>query len=76
MKTPAKKRKTARRSVRKTRQKRLVEKAIESIGSKLETNEVKGTMGDLIRLLQFQKEMDGEEPREIEVKWVAEESNE
>ena len=75
MKTPGKKTQAARKRRRKKSQATLVEAAIENIGSKLETNEVKGTVGDLIRLLQFKKEMQSGEPRKIEVKWIGDESS-
>lgn len=56
--------------------KKLVDKAIQNIGSKLETDEVKGTYSDLIRLLQLKKELQAESPREVQVKWVEEKSSE
>ncbi len=48
----------------------LIRKAISNIESKLETNEVKATIGDFIRLLQLEKELQVEEPRDIKVTWV------
>ena len=48
----------------------LVKKAIKSFEKKLDSEEVKATVGDFIRLLQLQREMDGDEPREIKVTWV------
>jgi hypothetical protein len=48
----------------------LIEKAIHSIEDKLESNELKATIGDFIRLLQLQKELQDEQPREIKVTWV------
>ena len=59
---------------RKPSQKELVEQAIQNIGSKVEKDEVKGTVGDLIRLLEFQKKLEEEEPKNIEVKWVDDKS--
>jgi hypothetical protein len=61
---------------RKKSQKKLVDQAIQNIGSKLESDEVKGTVGDLIRLIQLKKELDGETPRKIEVQWVGDKSSE
>ncbi len=52
----------------------LVRKAIQNIEEKLDSNEVKATIGDFIRLLQMEKELEVEEPRDIKVTWV--ESNE
>ena len=48
----------------------LVEKAIETIEQKLGDREVKATFADFIRLLQLQKELQADEPREIKVTWV------
>lgn len=62
--------------MRKTNPKRLVDKAIQNIESKLDTDEVKGSYGDLIRLLQIRKELEAEEPRDVQVKWVEDKSSE
>ena len=35
-----------------------------------EKKELKGTLGDFIRLLQLEKELEDEQPKEIEVRWV------
>jgi hypothetical protein len=48
----------------------LVKKVLENIGQKLESNELKPTVGDFIRLLQLEKELDEESPKEIKVSWV------
>lgn len=48
----------------------LVEKAIESIEQKLGSSQVKATFADFIRLLQIQKELQADEPKEIKVTWV------
>ena len=48
----------------------LVRKAIENIETKLDSNELKATIGDFIRLLQIEKELEVEEPRDIKVTWV------
>jgi len=48
----------------------LVEKAISSIEKKLGSNDVKATFADFIRLLQLQKELQDEQPREIKVTWI------
>lgn len=37
---------------------------------KLKTEDAKATYADYIRLLQLEKEMDEEQPREIKVEWV------
>jgi len=48
----------------------LVSKVIEKIEQKLESGEMKPTVGDFIRLLQLEKELTEEQPREIKVSWV------
>jgi hypothetical protein len=50
--------------------KQLVEDAIQTIGEQLKDKKVRATLGDLIRLLQLQKELTAEEAREIKVTWV------
>jgi len=48
----------------------LLDKAIEAIEKKLGATEVKATFADFIRLLQLQKEMKIDQPREIKVTWI------
>ena len=48
----------------------LVKKALQSIEEKLTSNELKASVGDFIRLLQMEEELEAEEPREIRVTWV------
>ncbi len=48
----------------------LIKKAILNIEEKLESNEVKATIGDFIRLLQLEKELEKDRPRDIRVTWV------
>jgi len=48
----------------------IVRKAIESIEAKLGNDDMKVTLTDLVRLLQIEKELDADEPREIRVRWV------
>jgi hypothetical protein len=51
----------------------LVQKVIEKIGKKLqEDKDIKGTIGDLVRLIQLEKEIEEEieTPDEIKVTWV------
>jgi hypothetical protein len=43
---------------------------------KLGKDEVKATLGDYIRLVQLQKELEEEEPRDITVTWVEPEQKE
>ncbi|MGA2576972.1 MAG: hypothetical protein ABSH24_13205 [Bryobacteraceae bacterium] len=49
---------------------RIVRKAIESIEAKLGSGEMKPTLADLVRLLQIEKELNADEPREVRVQWV------
>jgi hypothetical protein len=69
---PAKKRSHRKQMPRRRGSKRaaLVERAIESIEQKLGSSDVKATFADFIRLLQLQKELQGDEPREIKVTWI------
>lgn len=72
-KAPARKKKApASQRVTRTRQKKLVDKAILSIESKIDADEVKGSVGDLLRLLEFRKEMEGRDAADITVTWVGE----
>jgi hypothetical protein len=47
---------------------RLVSLAIKTFGAKLIEKNV--TVGEFMRLLELQKELDGDEPREIKITWV------
>ena len=49
---------------------KLVDKAIESIEEKLSSTDVKASFADFIRLLQLQKELQVDQPREIKVTWI------
>ena len=48
----------------------LLDKAIRSIEEKLGSSDVKATFADFIRLLQLQKELQTDQPREIRVTWI------
>jgi hypothetical protein len=48
----------------------LVKQAIHRMEEKLGAADVKATFGDFIRLLQLQKELQVEQPREIKVTWI------
>jgi len=72
---PAPKKKTRVKKPRAPRRRRqhaqeLVEQVIEKMEQKLKSDEVKPSVGDFIRLLQFEKELEEEQPREIKVSWV------
>ena len=47
-----------------------MEKVIQNIEEKLKSDQLKPTVGDLIRLLQLEKELEEEQPKEIKVLWV------
>ena len=49
---------------------RVVEELLEKVEKKLTGNEVKATLGDYIRLVQLQKELEEEQPAEIKVTWI------
>jgi len=48
----------------------LLDKAIQRMEEKLGSTDVKATFGDFIKLLQLQKEMQIDQPREIKVTWI------
>jgi len=50
--------------------KALVEEMIQKMRRKLTAKDMKPSVGDLIRLLQLEKELEDEQPREIKVSWV------
>jgi hypothetical protein len=57
--------------VKKNRSKaEVVEQIIEKVEQRLGDGEMKPTLGDYIRLVQLQKELEEEEPGEITVTWV------
>ncbi|MGC9969385.1 MAG: hypothetical protein ABSE56_02225 [Bryobacteraceae bacterium] len=49
---------------------KLVSNVIKKIEAKLNADELKPTVGDLFRLLQLEKELEAEQPKEIKVLWV------
>lgn len=48
----------------------IVEQILERVEQKFGDGEMKPTLGDYIRLVQLQKELEDEEPGEITVTWV------
>jgi hypothetical protein len=63
--------KTTPKSARKSKTKaELVSKVIQTFEKKLNSDQLKPTVGDFIRLLQLEKELEEQQPREIEVTWV------
>jgi hypothetical protein len=61
---------TAVRSERVIDKAALVNKLLCLIERRFKKDELKATLGDFIRLLQLQKELEEEQPKEIEVRWV------
>ena len=55
---------------------RIVRKAIETIEAKLEESEIRPTLADLVKLLQIEKELEADEPREVRVRWVESDTSE
>jgi hypothetical protein len=48
----------------------VIKKIRERVEQKLSENDVKVTLADYIRLVQLEKELEEDEPREIKVTWV------
>jgi hypothetical protein len=48
----------------------VVKKLLKKVEQKLSGDEVKASLGDYIRLVQLQKELEEEQPKEIKVTWV------
>ena len=48
----------------------LLTKAIEGLGDRVKSNDFKLTLGDYLKLLQLEKEMEEQAPKEIKVTWV------
>jgi len=55
----------------------VVERLIGKVEKKLAADaDVKATVGDYIRLMQFHKELQQDEPKDIEVRWIDPEKKE
>ena len=52
------------------RRARAIRGAIQGIEEDLGKEEMRRTLADLVRLLQIEKELVADEPREIRVRWV------
>jgi len=48
----------------------FVNKLLDVAEKKVTAEDMKASIGDVIRLLQLQKELEQEEPREITVQWI------
>ena len=66
---------TERKQKKKT-QAAVVTKLLKNVEKKLGGDDVKATLGDYIRLVQLQQELEDEEPRDITVTWVEPKSEE
>lgn len=66
---------TERKQKKKT-QAAVVKKLLKNVERKLGGEDVKATLGDYIRLVQLQQELEEEEPRDITVTWVEPNSGE
>lgn len=51
---------------------RDVDAAIGQIQKKLRSHDLKGSTGDLVRLLQLRQELTNVQPRQVTVRWVDE----
>ena len=60
---------TERKQKKKT-QAAVVKKLLKNVEKKLGGEDVKATLGDYIRLVQLQQELEEEEPKDIKVTWV------
>jgi len=60
---------TERKQKKKT-QAAVVKKLLKNVEKKLGGEDVKATLGDYIRLVQLQQELEDEEPRDITVTWI------
>ena len=60
---------TERKQKKKT-QAAVVEKLLKNVEKKLAGKDVKATLGDYIKLVQLQTELEEEEPKDIKVTWV------
>ncbi len=50
--------------------KTVVQQILERVEKRLAKDDVKVTLGDYIRLVQLEKELEENEPREIKVTWI------
>jgi hypothetical protein len=67
--------KTNNAGLRKRERSEAVKKLVEKVEAKFVKELPKATLADYIRLIQLQKDLDEEEPKEIRVTWVDPEEN-
>jgi hypothetical protein len=66
-----KKREGEKKAARKRKASALVDQVLSRIEEQIESQTLKPTVGDYLRLLQYREEMqDGDEAKEIRVTWV------
>ena len=47
-----------------------MEKILQNVETKLKSGKLRASLGDYIRLVQLQKDLEDEQPKEIKVTWV------
>jgi hypothetical protein len=62
--------------VKRNKKAEVVEQILEKVEQRFGQGDLKATLGDYIRLVQLQKELEDEEPGEITVTWVDPEKTE
>jgi|SoiMethySBSTD1v2_1073268.scaffolds.fasta_scaffold301745_2 hypothetical protein len=80
----AAKRKTAAKAKRgapvkredKARISKFLDNAMKQFEKRLESEDIKPTLGDYLKLMQIEKELDRDEAKEIKVTWVDQEESE
>ena len=80
----ATKRKTAAKAKRrapvkredKARISKFLDNAMKQFEKRLESEDIKPTVGDYLKLMQIEKELDRDEAKEIKVTWVDQEESE
>ena len=60
----------SRRATGPRTQKTVVRDILNRVEDRLTKEDVKATLGDYIRLVQLEKELEEDEPREIKVTWI------
>ena len=62
--------KRTEQEIKKKTQAEVVKELIEKVEKKLADGDAKASLGDYIRLVQLQKELEEDEPKDIKVTWV------
>ena len=69
-KAAAKRKRTATGKAGKTRISAFLDNAMRQFEKRLASEEIKPTVGDYLKLVQIEKELDRDEAKEIKVTWV------